>query len=698
MIEQAKPNDPTRGAGNHPKNGPASVTEVLAFVAPASLKEKLEPGPGFDLRRQMASLEWELRSARRKGEDTWEFIYESQAELRALCTVRLDGEYSVAVHRVKLTNTSGLALRAITDVLPLLLRLKDLTSPRLLSPSGAGSSSGLFPHTRECPAGAYRTSWIMPKYPRPVEFASGGMWTRNTGSSTKDLPIFMLSDGAGEGEAGLFFGLEWSSSWEGRVSFDGSPDRLQVSVGPAVKKLVLAPGESLELPCAHIGFFSGGFASGGNACRRYIHGRLTPRYMGSETLPPVAYTLWPGIASPYTDKDLYPQVDAAAEAGVEMFCLDADWYAGGYPGGVGNWEVDQEKFPNGLEPFAKHVRAKGMGLGLYFDSGASPGSRLAREHPEFFYALPDGYSPLKLNFGLPEACEYWIEMIGEFVHRYGLRYIRADFGIDPVSLNGRSHAGMTSDVYAFADVKRFSWDLVDPDGKAQFAHVQGLHRVWETLIESHPELVLELNDGGGNMLDLGSLKRHYCAWSNDVTAGPHVCHMMQLGGNVFVPANYMGLAIGPDRDGKGEGLDAGFTDLSFLSRMAGQLLLHGALATWSAEVRDRARHWIEVYKGIRHLLVRDYYRLLPQPQSDADWDAAQFSDGPREGVVFVFRQEGTIEKQLLFLHGLDAGGDYRFSDESSGELIAISGAELLTEGFTVRLKSNSARLYSYRLV
>ena len=172
---------------------------------------------------------------------------------------------------------------------------------------------------------------------------------------------------------------------------------------PLIRDLVLNPGESLDLPVVHLGFFEKGFESGSNTLRRYIHQRLTPQYRGKPTLPAVAYTLWPGISVTYTEEELRRQVDAAAEAGVEMFCVDADWYKGGHSRGRGNWEVDPEKFPRGMEPFADYVRSRGMGMGLYFEAVAFPWTNLARQHPEFFYRLPEGFHPLKYNFSSPRS-------------------------------------------------------------------------------------------------------------------------------------------------------------------------------------------------------------------------------------------------------------------------------------------------------
>ena len=699
---------PTENLGKTEQKYP-TVVEILSSLAPSSLQKKIKPGVGFAMEQNGDFVEWKLHSSEQQFKNRWHFVFGSEKGLQIKSALQLHQKYGVAEHRIQLTNTSTRRSEPITRLLSLFLRFGQSQYPKIMGCSGA-SSKAYFPHTREFPPDAFKPSWIQPFHYRPVEFASHrkltgspytassnapvsrrdefghlimqrGFGERWTGSSEQDLPLFMIIPSHESNSPGLFFGLEWSTFWKNRISFDGSASDLRIELGPLINNLILNPGETLDLPVVHIGFFQDGFERGSNILRRYIHEYITPPYQNKPMVPAVAYTLWPGISVTYTEQELRRQVDTAAKVGVEMFCVDADWYTGGHSKGRGNWEVDLEKFPNGLEPFADYVRSKGMGLGLYFESVAFRTSKLGREHPEYFYQLPSGFFPLKYNFSLPEACDHWIELISSFVERYDLRFIRADFGTDPMRGN-----------------ESFHWDLVDSDGKTRFAHIRGLYRVWETLTKRHPRLMLELNSGGGNNLDLGGLRRHHCAWLSDSTGYPHSCRMMQLGANTFLPANYLGLAVGPRRSGHGDGLDDGFSDLAFLSRMTGQLLLHGGIASWPPEVVRRAKHWLSVYKKFRHLLVKDYYRLLPLPSTDAEWDAAQFCDQSQNGILFIFRYAGRRNHYPIFLRTLETGKRYRLCDEGTGKETDISGNKLIHDGFSVTLSPNSGKLYSYKIV
>jgi len=280
---------------------------------------------------------------------------------------------------------------------------------------------------------------------------------------------------------------------------------------------------------------------------------------------------------------------------------------------------------------------------------------------------------------MPEARDYLVELISGLVERYDVRFIR----------------GLAESGPGVKAGKPFYWESLDPTGKAQFAHVQGLYRVLETLLSRHPKLMLELCTGGGNRMDLGCLKRHHTCWFSDMSGHPHVVHAMQLSASTFLPAYYLGSGFGASKGGGVAGLDAASPDLPFISRMAGEFFIYGRIAEWPAAVRERARHWIKVFKNIRHLLVQDYYRLLPAPQSDSDWDAGQFYGGTAEGVVFVFRYSGAVDYRDLFLRSLDPQARYRFRNEGNGAERLLAGEQLLNEGFRVELAPNEAEMWSY---
>ena len=65
-------------------------------------------------------------------------------------------------------------------------------------------------------------------------------------------------------------------------------------------------------------------------------------------------------------------------------------------------------------------------------------------------------------------------------------------------------------------------------GKSEFGRINGLYQIWETLLTQYPHLMLECCGGGGNRIDLGSLKRTHTCWCSDTMSHPHLYHAMLL--------------------------------------------------------------------------------------------------------------------------------------------------------------------------
>jgi hypothetical protein len=66
------------------------------------------------------------------------------------------------------------------------------------------------------------------------------------------------------------------------------------------------------------------------------------------------------------------EMTAAAEAGVELFVVDAGWYLGAGKGndfasGLGSWQVDPARFPDGLASLREYAHSLGMQFGLWVE-------------------------------------------------------------------------------------------------------------------------------------------------------------------------------------------------------------------------------------------------------------------------------------------------------------------------------------------
>ncbi len=553
-------------------------------------------------------------------------------------------------------NNSPKTVQNINIFEPLYLVFRDLPGQWKHIYALGGSSEAVYPPK------AYQTNEIRGK-DILIESHPGGR------SSNLHLPFLISLSPESESGEGLFCAMEWSGTWYMTLrQLDKA--RNVLSAGVKIKDMELKTGESLSIPVIHLGFFRGGEEGGTNALRRYLYENVCPYYNGAPVLPKVSYDHWFGIANNLSFDLLKKQASRASELGTEVFVVDAGWFRDGFPNGVGNWNlVDNEKFPDGLEPLAEYVSSLGMDFGLWFEiERANPGTQAISEHPDWF-VLPEESKNNRahLNLAIKDAQDWAIETIGYWIKRLNLKWSRWDYNIDPMPF----------------------WNAVDPSGKIQFEYFKGLYRVLDTLMSEYPEWMIESCASGGRRIDTGTMKRAHTYWFSDHSENPAITRYMQARANRFMPGHLLNSSI-MVKMGQG---DEGFNDAAILSRMLGKMAFDGDIASWSPTLTSRAAEWVGVFKSIRYLLVQDFYQLLPMPVTKNDWDAVQFiSYSGKNSIVFVFSGSISGEKTLK-LRGLRQNRKYNAVCKPYKTTISCTGEDLMNKGLTVKMAGNSAELW-----
>ncbi|MFO8006345.1 MAG: alpha-galactosidase [Candidatus Brocadiia bacterium] len=524
-------------------------------------------------------------------------------------------------------------------------------------------------YVRTCGGG--RNEWFYP--PRAFGVATrralGSSWIGvrsgyDGRSSNEALPLLAVADGP----RAVVVAMEWSGIWYLDL-FGGQGSHSRLRGGVPVEDLVLEPGEELLLPAAHYVFSEGGLDGASNAFRRYVRDCIQPPLNGERPLPPATYNHWFKLGADIDEQTMLELVEPARRLGAEYFVLDAGWYAGcteqSFSNGVGNWEiVDEEKFPNGLEPLARAVREAGMMLGLWFEpERAHSDSHWAREHPDWFWDT--GAEHLHINLAVPEAREAIVRVISDAIDRLDLRWVKWDYNIHP----------------------RFIWEAFDPTGKAMMRHVEGLYRTLDTLVSRHPHVFWECCASGGRRIDLGTLRRAHTAFLSDHAEHAAICRAMLTGASHFLPGtvNSSGLALEPGE----ETMDI----YKGACRLAGLPVFFGPINRWSDQEIQTARELVELHRTYRHLLVQDFYPLTTRPRDEREPDAVQFCahDGT-EAVLMAYSFEAPVDDLQLRPRGLLAETLYRVRRilPADGVEMTSTGANLMESGIPVGLQPESA--------
>jgi hypothetical protein len=102
---------------------------------------------------------------------------------------------------------------------------------------------------------------------------------------------------------------------------------------------------------------------------------------------------------------------------------------------------------------------------------------------------------------------------------------------------------------------------------------------------------------------------------------------------------------------------------------------------------------VQEFKNLRHLMVQDFYQLLPTPATSEEWDAVQFTDyAGSEAAVFAF--SGSVPgAHTLRLQGLAAGSQYVVTKCPNGPSVRMAGSDLMSQGLDTTLGAYAAALW-----
>ena len=85
------------------------------------------------------------------------------------------------------------------------------------------------------------------------------------------------------------------------------------------------------------------------------------------------------LRSCLTEERVFEEIEYCREMGIDRFILDDGWQAA-----MGNWTVNRERFPNGLEPIVRRINEAGMEAGVWLSLLAVAGNLdLYKDHPEW---------------------------------------------------------------------------------------------------------------------------------------------------------------------------------------------------------------------------------------------------------------------------------------------------------------------------
>lgn len=500
-----------------------------------------------------------------------------------------------------------------------------------------------------------------------ISFATVG----GRSSNTTAFPFFNI-EGPG---SGLVVGIGWSGQWSASVSRE-SEKSVRMKAGMELTHLKLYKGERIRTPRIMLLFWEGSDRMvGHNMLRQFILKHHTPWQGGKPITAPLASGGGPACQAPLpgfeefnkaTEHNQLALAERYRQFGLETeyWWIDAGWYEGHWPNGVGNWFVRKDGFPNGLKPVSEYLEKLGFKLLLWFEpERVFQGTWLDREHPEWLMKLPNNPNRL-LNLGDPDALKWLTDHISNMISSEGISLYRQDFNMDPLPFWR-------------------SYDESDRQGISEIRHIEGLYNFWDELLTRHPNLIIDNCASGGRRIDLETISRSIPLWRTDYQyyePNGYQCHTYGI--NFYLPTSSTG-NDSPDT-------------YKFRSSINSGVVLSWNLYLPNFPV-EQARKLIDEFKKIRPLFYGDFYPLTPYSTSDDVWMAYQFHrEDLKRGMALVFRRhESKDEKMVLKLKGLDPDTKYKLRIEDTGYEQICTGRELFDGLQVVIDKAPGSLLITY---
>lgn len=389
------------------------------------------------------------------------------------------------------------------------------------------------------------------------------------------------------------------------------------------------------------------------------------------------YTLlnnWEATYFDFNEDKLKELLKDTRKLGVDLFLLDDGWFANKYPrngdvAGLGDWQENKSKLPNGIVSLVKEASANGVKFGIWVEPEmVNPKSELYEKHPDWVIKQQkrEEYyfrNQLVLDLSNPAVQAFVFGVLDTILSKNkDLAYIKWD--CNAVIYNAHS-----------AYLKNQNHFYIE--------YMRGLNKVLEKVHSKYPGIPMMLCSGGGGRVDYAALKYFTEYWPSDNT-DPLERIFIQWEYSYFYPAIASSNHV----------TDWGKQPLKYRIDVAmmGKLGFDIVVSKLPKAELELAQGAIKAYNEVKDIIWHgDQYRLS-DPKHNSVASMLYVDEAKTSAVMFNYLVNNRYEegsKQPVLFSGLDPRKQYRIEEINlyPGTRSAInssrmySGEFLMTVGF-----------------
>jgi alpha-galactosidase len=496
--------------------------------------------------------------------------------------------------------------------------------------------------------------------------------------------VFMIGIGEEPQEdAGsvLYGAMEWSGNFRIDLELDFQ-DNLRIIAGMNnyASTYALQPNEEFETPkflylLSHNGK--------GEASRKLHSWAREYKLLDGKGDRLTLLNNWEATYFNFNEEKLFKLLKDASDLGVDLFLLDDGWFANKYPrnsdrSGLGDWQVNKTKLPNGVGSLVKEARKNDVKFGIWIEPEmVQPKSELYENHPDWVIKQPkreEHYfrNQLVLDLSNPEVQDFVFKVVDDlFTENPELAYIKWD--CNSVIYNANS-------------------EYLENQSHLYIEYVRGLYNVLERVRAKYPTVPMMLCSGGGGRVDYAALQYFTEFWPSDNT-DPLERIYMQWEYSHFYPA----ISTANHVTEWGRQPLKFRVDVAMMGKLGFDIVVHELEDNDLKFCQDALKNYNEIKPIIWY---GDLYRLA-DPKENSVASLMYVDDDKESGVIFSYlvnNRYGAGSKLPIRLKGLDPDKQYSITEINiyPGRRTRIdgknsySGEYLMTIGFNPEVSARRA--------
>ncbi len=338
----------------------------------------------------------------------------------------------------------------------------------------------------------------------------------------------------------------------------------------------------------------------------------------------------------------------AKELGVDLFLLDDGWFGNKHPrnddhAGLGDWEVNHQKLPGGIQALTKAAKEAGVKFGIWIEPEmVNPKSELFERHPDWAIHYPNRKTyyyrnQLVLDLSNPEVQDYVYGVVDKLLtENPEIAYFKWDCNSPITNI--------------------YSPYLKEQQGQLYIDHVRGVYNVMRRVKENHPDIPMMLCSGGGGRCDYEALKYFTEFWCSDNT-DPVERLYIQWGFSHFFPTKAMCAHV----TSWNKNASVKFrTDVASMCKLGFDI----GLKEMSADELNYCRQAVTNWKRLKPAILEGTQYRLISPYESNHMAVNYVSASQDKAVLFAYDIHPRYQEKLVpvKLQGLDADKMYKVEE------------------------------------